>query len=312
MNKRVLTVSSSYMRLKTGMDNLPGGSQEICGKYYSYTPGGRGIVAALCFAAFGLDSIFCTALGDDRHGKNIRSLLRSAGVDCRFVKTVSKAKTGLHLTLTEEGKTRRTVKFPEANLYIDDGDIEEAFAAYPDALFIQKELTDELMSSAAMHAKKGGVPIFWQPCEKRGDFDPRKLGEIEILILDADEVYSYCGVEMSEYEKFLQAAMALAERIPAKQYVIRIPDRGTFIYDGMYHRMVGEYPSTYIDEDGSREIYGAVLVAAYLKSGGDIKTAAQCASLAYAVSSSERGEIESIPTEEDLSAYLKRKQNAKF
>lgn len=312
MNKRVVTVSASYMCLKTNMNNLPGGAQELDGNSYSYTPGGRGITAALTFAAFGLDSIYCSAIGDDRHGKVLDSFLRRAGIDCRFVKTVPRVRSGLKLTLIEEGKTERTVKFPEANRYIEDGDIEEAFATYPDALFLQRELPPELMISAAKHAARGKVPIIWQPCEKHGAIDEKELGPLEILILDADEVASYCGIEMTEYDKFLPAAMALAERIPAKYHVIRIPDRGTFIYDGMYHHMVGEYPSTYIDETGSREIYGAVLAAAYLKSGGEIKTAAQCASLAYAVSSSERGEVSSVPTEEDLAKYLKRRQNSRY
>ena len=177
---------------------------------------------------------------------------------------------------------------------------------YPDAVYLQKELSDELTVAAADIAHEKNVPIFFQPCRKREELSPERLGKLEMVILDADEVYSYCGTAPSEYDKFLQAAMALSSRIKAKYYVIRIPDRGTFIYDGIYYEMTGEYPSTYLDESGAKEIYGAALTAAYTGSDFSIKKAAKCAAAAYAYASSNKGDITSVPSLADLVPFLKK------
>ncbi|MBQ3869489.1 MAG: carbohydrate kinase family protein [Clostridia bacterium] len=306
MNKRILTVSSAYMCLSAEMQCLPGGSQEREGTDYQMAPGGSGMTAALTFRAMGFDSIYCAATGDDAYGRRIGNFLSKAGVDCRYMKSVKKAKTGLYLTLNEEDKSRRFVKFPGANAMLTREDIEEAFMTYPDALYIQKELSDELTVAAVSIAHEKNVPVFFQPCRKREELQPEALGKLEMVILDADEVYSYCGTAPNEYDKFLQAAMALSSRIKAKYYVIRIPDRGTFIYDGIYYEMTGEYPSTYLDESGAKEVYGAALTAAYTGSDFNIKKAAKCAAAAYAYASSNKGDLESVPSLSDLVPFLKK------
>ena len=264
------------------------------------------MTAALTFRAMGSDSIFCSAIGDDKYGERIRRFLTAAGVDCRFLRSRYKTKTGLYMTLAEEDRSRRSIRFPEANKSLTREDIEEAFMTFPDALYLQKELSDELTVAAAEIAHEKNVPVFFHPCKKRGELQPEALGKLEMVILDADEVYSYCGVAPAEYDKFLQAAMALSAHIRAKYYVIRIPDRGSFIYDGIYYEMAGEYPSTYLDENGAKEVYGAAFTAAYLGSDFNIKKASKCAAAAYAYSSSNKGDVTSVPSLSDLVPFLKK------
>lgn len=144
MNKRVVTVSASYMCLKTNMNNLPGGAQELDGNSYSYTPGGRGITAALTFAAFGLDSIYCSAIGDDRHGKVLDSFLRRAGIDCRFVKTVPRVRSGLKLTLIEEGKTERTINSPRRTAILKTVTLKKRLQRIPTRFFCKESFRPSL------------------------------------------------------------------------------------------------------------------------------------------------------------------------
>ncbi len=264
------------------------------------------MTAALTFRAMGFDSIYFSAVGDDKYGERIRRFLSSAGVDCRFLKECRKTKTGLYMTLTEEDKSWRAVKFPEANEKLTRADLEEAFMTFPDALYLQKELSDKLTVAAAEIAAEKNIPVFYHPCRKCGDLQPEALGKLEAVILDADEVYSYCGVEPAEYDKFLQAAMALSSRFRSKYYVIRIPDRGSFIYDGIYYEMASEYPSTYLDETGAKEVYGAAFTAAYIGSDFNMKKASKCAAAAYAYASSNKGDVTAVPSLSDLVPFLKR------
>lgn len=307
MNKRVLILSSAYMCLDAYMPALPAGSAEKEGDGYGTAPGGRGLTAALTFRAMGLDSIFCASVGDDDYGRQIESFLDKTGVDRRFVKRCG-SRTGLYLTIRENGRGPRYIKFPQANSRLNKDDIEAAFMVYPDALYIQNEIPFELSSYAVNVARSKGVPVFWQPCAPAERYAEALPGGMETVIFDANEVSSYCGVEPSEYDKFLPAAMALSSHIKTKYIVIRLPDRGAFIYDGIHHDMAGEYPSTYLDESGSSVVYGASFISAYLKTEGNVKKAAKCAAAAYAYSSSNKGDVASVPSVSDLVRFLKKDQ----
>ena len=308
MNKRVLILSSAYMCLDAFMPGLPAGSVEREGDSYTVAPGGKGITAALTFRALGLDSIFCAAVGDDEYGRLINGFLDRTGVDTRFIKKCAGTRTGLYLSVCENSRAPRTVKFPQANKCLDKDDIEAAFMVYPDALYIQNELPFELSSYAVNVARSKGVPVFWQPCAVSERYAETLPGRFEAVIFDANEVNSFCGVEPNEYERFLPAAMALASHIKAKHYIIRLPDRGAFIYDGLHHEMAGEYPSTYLDESGASVVYGASFISAYLKTDGNVKKAAKCAAAAYAYSSSNKGDVTSVPSTSDLVRFLKKDQ----
>lgn len=308
MNKRILILSSAYMCLDAHMSSLPAGSTEREGEGYTAAPGGKGITAALTFRALGLDSIFAAAVGDDEYGRQITDFLARTGVDRRFIKKCAGSRTGLYLSVCESGRGPRCIKFPQANSRLDKDDIEAAFMVYPDALYIQNELPYELSSYAVNVARSKGVPVFWQPCAAAERYSEMLPGRFEAVIFDANEVSSYCGVEPNEYDRFLPAAMALASHIKAKYYIIRIPDRGAFIYDGIHHDMAGEYPSTYLDESGASVIYGASFVSAYMKTEGNVKKAAKCAAAAYAYASSNRGDISSVPSVSDLVRFLKKDQ----
>ncbi|MBO4870132.1 MAG: carbohydrate kinase family protein [Clostridia bacterium] len=306
MKKRVLILSGAYMCFDAYMQALPGGTNEARGDGYKYVPGGTGIVAALTFRALGLDGIFCSAVGSDRHGRELTGFLEDAGVDRRFVKRVQKKETGLYMTIHEQSRAGRIIRFPGANEALTAEDIKAAFMVYPDAVYIQNDLPDGLAAYAANVAANKGVPVFWHPCGPAKRSEPPIGVRLEAAVFEASEVGSYCGVEPTEYEKFLPAAMALASRISAKHYIIRIPDRGAFIYDGLHSEMAAEYPSTYLDENYAPAVYGAAFCAAYIKTDGNARKAAKCAAAAYAYSSSNEGGVGSVPSADDLIKFLKK------
>jgi ribokinase len=306
MDKRVLILSSAYIRFDAAIDGLPGGSSLGDGLNYTFAPGGKGITAALTCRALGVDSILCGAIGDDDFGRKIERFLDRAGVDRRFLSKYERVRTGLYLTLYENGRGHRSMVFRGANDRLSKADIETSFMVYPDALYIQNELPYDLSAYAVNIARSKNIPVIWHPCAPAARGGEILPGSFETVIFDASEVASYCGVDPSEYEKFLPAAMALASHIKAKYYIIRLPDRGTFIYDGLHHEIAGDYPTTYLDENGASVVYGAAFTAAYLKTGGSVGKAVKCAAAAYAYSSSNRGDAASVPSASDLVRFLKK------
>ncbi len=305
---RILTVSGVYMSLRAKTGVLPLKSQEKNGESFEFLPGGRGTVTAAAFSAMGADSILCAKIANDANGKLLSEFFSVANVSLRYSEKAKNCKTGYQLTLFENDNSWRTVKFPGANYALETDDLEVAFASIPDAVFLQKELPDSIITETCRIAKEKNIPVFYQPCAKRGDLTPESLGELEMLILDSSEVYSYCGVEMKDIDKCLQACIALSSCFSAKYYVIRLGgERGTFIYDGKYHYIVEPYGDTTVDTGGAFEIFGAAVVTHYMKTQ-NFRQSVVYGNVAYAMSESRTGDVDSIPTQSEMIDYIKRKE----
>ena len=305
---RILTVSGIYMSFRAQTGVLPLKSQEKNGESFEFLPGGRGTVSAAAFSAMGADSVLCAKIANDANGKILSDFFSAANVSLRYSEKAKNCKTGYQLTLFENDNSWRTVKFPGANYALETDDLEVAFASIPDAVFLQKELSDGIIAETCRIAKEKNIPVFYQPCAKRGDLSPESIGELEMLILDSSEVYSYCGVEMKDIEKCLQACIALSSRFSSKYFVIRLGgERGTFIYDGKYHYIVEPFGDTTVDIGGAFEIFGAAVVTQYVKTK-NFRQSVVFGNVAYAISESRTGDVDSIPTRSEILDYIKRKE----
>lgn len=302
---RIMTVSGVYMSLRAKTGILPMKSQERNGESFEFLPGGRGTITSAAFSALGIDSVLCAKIANDANGKTLSEFFSAANVSHRYSEKAKSCKTGYQMILFESDGSWRTVKFPGANYALNRDDIEFAFSCMPDAVFLQKEVPEDILIETCRIAREKEIPVFYQPCAKRGNFSPLDLGELEMLILDSSEVYSYCGVEMTDIDKCLQACIALSSRVTAKYYVIRLGgERGTFIYDGKYHYIVEPYGTeNTVDIGGAFEIFGAAVAAYYMRMQNFRKSVVY-GNVAYAISESRTGDVDSIPTHSEIERYI--------
>lgn len=295
MNDRILTIGGVYSVTHTFFPTLPSVGGESVGTNYYVYPGGATASASLAIARYGSSCILCSKVGDDREGERLKAFLTSEGIDTRFVECVQRGKTGIIISMNEEDGGRRSLRFPACSDTLSKEDIENAFTSYPDALYITSSLPDELVLYAASEAKRQDIPIYYQPCRSKPSLHPRLLPHLEVFILDEDEVYNYCGMGVELYEKCLPACIALSRLYDARYYVIRMSERGAFIYDGMYHEIISPFPTSGIDTAAGREVFGAVLCADHIKTD-NIRQAACIANAAASLAMGKRGDVQSVPT----------------
>ncbi len=303
MNERILIVGGIYAVMHTFLPSLPLLGGECIGTNYYIYPGGITASAAVAIARYGSGCILCSKVGGDYEGEKLKAFLQGEGIDTRFVRSEPKSKTGMIISMNEQSGGRRTVRFPMCCDSLAYDDIENAFTCYPDALYIQSQLSDELVLCAMKHASRQDIPIFFQPLKSKPTISPSLLPSLEALILDGDEVYNYCGVEVDLYEKCLPACMALSKFYDAKYIILRMPERGSFIYDGKYHEIIGTFPVDSVDTSGCREVFGSVMCADYMKTK-NIRQAVCIANVAYAISGTRRGDVQSVPTLRAISDYI--------
>lgn len=300
---RILTVSSANIDLMARMSTVPSVGQTLkSAEGYEYIPGGKGANAALAVQKLGGDSVFCAKLGADTHGTRLANIYAEAGINTRFVTADRHERTGLALVMVESNGNNRIVAYPGANRKLSRSDVEDALTCYPDALLLQFEIPTDAVLSAAEFAHKAGVPIFVDAGPAVRDFPLEELGEVEVFSPNETEAYAYTGIHPSNTDKCLKVCMALSQRIKAKYYVLKLGERGVYLYDGTFFRVIAPYNVDEVDTTAAGDVFSAALTLEYLRSG-DIRRACEFANIAGALTVTKEGAFTSVPSLEDIRRF---------
>lgn len=302
---RILTVSSANIDLLARMSAIPSVGQTIKSEDgYEYTPGGKGANAALAVHKLGGDSVFCAKLGKDTHGTRLAGLYSDAGINTRFVTADKHERTGLALVMVEANGNNRIVAYPGANAKLGISDVEDAMTCYPDAVLLQLEIPRDTVLAAAQYARASGTPIIVDAGPAIKDFPLEELGPVEIFSPNETETYAYTGIHPTSTDKCLKACMILSQRIKAKYYVLKLGERGVYLYDGTFFKVIAPYNVDAVDTTAAGDVFSAALTLEYLRSGGDIRRACEYANIAGALTVTREGAFTSVPSHDDIRKYV--------
>lgn len=309
MNKpRILVISSANIDFVQRMRRMPYSGETIVENdmSYNFIPGGKGGNAAVTFARFGADTVFACKVGKDTNAKRLTAVYQREGIDTNYVLEDEEEPTGLASILIEEKGKNRIIVYPGANNKLTADDIEECFNSLPDAVFLQFEIPDEAVIEASRRASRLGIPLFVDAGPARLDFPLGKLGRVEIFSPNEIETRVYTGIMPTSEENCLRAAIRLSSMVDAKYIVLKLGERGSFIYDGHEYYTVPAEDVEAVDTTGAGDIFTAVMSYVYL-ANGNIVSAVKYATCAAALSVTKEGTYPSIPTRDEVLAYVKAK-----
>ena len=306
--ERILVVSSANIDFVQRMRRVPYSGETVVetDMSYSYVPGGKGANSAITFARFGADCIFTCKLGRDSNAKRLISIYQREGIDTRYIQEDPETPTGLASILVEENGKNRIIVYPGANMTLSLDDIEAGFTCYPDAVYLQLEIPDEAILEACRRANQDDVPIFIDAGPARLDFPLEKLGRVEIFSPNENETRVFTGISPVNEDSCLRAAVKLSTRVDAKYIVLKLGERGSFIYDGREYWTVPAEKVQAVDTTAAGDVFSAVMTYVYLQNG-NIVSAVKYATCAAALSVTRMGASTSIPTLEEVIAYARNK-----
>lgn len=309
MNKqRILVISSANIDFVQRMRRVPYAGETVVENElgYSYIPGGKGANSAIAFARFGADCVFTCKLGRDANGKRLKGIYQHEGIDTRYIREDEEVPTGLASILVEDNGKNRIVVYPGANMTLSPDDIEESFQCFPDAVYMQLEIPDEAIFDACRRANEADVPVFIDAGPARLDFPLDRLGRVEVFSPNESETRVFTGISPNSEENCVRAAIKLSTMVDAKYIVIKLGDKGSFIYDGKEYYLVPAEKVTAVDTTAAGDIFTAVMTYVYLQNG-NIVSAVKYATCAAAISVTRAGASTSIPTREEVMAYVRDK-----
>ena len=305
--KRILTVSSANMDFVMSVKGIPqGGETQLEDGSYAFVPGGKGANSAVAVRRLGGDSIFCCRLGKDANGSILANIYKKEGLDTRFITVDPSAVTGLAAIMVEPSGQNRIIIYPGANAKMTNEDIESSFISRPDALLMQLEIPGDAVMHAAWTAHEKNIPIILDAGPANPDFPLDELPPLEIFSPNETETEIFTGINPTNPDNCLRAAMELQRRVVAKYYVIKLGGRGCYIYDGKYYHCLPAYGVNAVDTTAAGDAFTAALTLEYLRSG-DIVRAGRYANVVGALAVSKKGALPSLPTEAMVSKFIAEK-----
>lgn len=308
MKSRILVVGSSNIDFVCQVDRVPvQGETMLCDKNYAFVPGGKGANTAVAAARLGADVVFCTRVGDDSYGSQLLEKYKSEGIDTRFVNMDRSARTGLAVIMVEGSGENRIVVYPGANMNLDKDDIESAFTTYPDALVMQLEIDREAVIAASNLARKKGAKVFLDAGPATVDFPLEELGQLEVISPNETETRILTGIIPNSSDNCLRACVALMNRVPCKYVVLKLGDRGCFVYDGLHcHHIAPLDVGTPVDTTAAGDAFTAALATRYMHNGNDIIDACEFANAVGGYVVTKAGAFPSLPTIKELRDFLEK------
>lgn len=278
-----------------------GASEE--GSRYETILAGEGETVAVTAARLGARSIFAGRVGDDSGGKRLVRLLDSVGVDLSCFR-VDRTTQTTYLVREVDGAGERRILFPGASARLSEEEIKGAFLTSPDAVCLVGDLPTASLSRIGDVAAERAVPLFYLYTAEAPLCTT--LPPLEIFMTDETTVERLTGICPSGTDTCLHAAIGLGKLIKARYYVIRLGDRGAFVYDGTYCYVVNSFIVPESDPRGAMEVFFGATVAEYTREGGEVLSALRYAAAASALAKTHEGESQSPPTGDEVLSFLER------
>jgi len=302
---RILVVGNSLMSLHLRTKAMPERGEKTVTPYpYAFHPCGRGLFSAVAASRFGADVLFCTRIGDDVYGEKLRSLIVKEGIDPRFIVSDKKKSTGLDTRIFDYTGIERVISCPGANAFLSDVDVEEAYVSYPDAVLLHADLNHDLLYESVYRANKAHIAVMLDPADANfSEFDLDALGEIEIFSPNVEETYKITGITPVDVESCLRACVKIINKIKCHFVVIKLGDRGCFVFDGVYSQIIPAFECDSVSHEAVGSVFNAALIYKFLESR-DIINAAVFANMCSSLSLREQGGFASIPNASLLEAFI--------
>ena len=302
--RKILVVGSANIDFLLKTPYVPAeGETLVSNGNYCFVPGGKGANAAVAAARLGGDVSFCTRVGDDAYGDRLLEIYRENNIMMRHVSVDKKEQTGLAVVMLERGGSNRIIVYPGANSNIREEDINAAFADAPDIVITNCEIPEDSVVYLSKLCSEKGIPLVLDFGGVKRGFPLSSLDYVEIISPNESETLALTGVRPDSLEDCLRACISLCSMIRCKYVVLKLGERGSYIYNVKYCRMCTPYTVDCVDTTAAGDAFTAAMSVLYI-STGDIVNACNFANAVGALTVSKVGAITSLPTLSEVTNFI--------
>jgi ribokinase len=295
----IVVVGSATMDMVTRTPQIPRIGQTVIGTSFSTTPGGKGANQAVAAARLGYPVQFIGMVGDDVYGPQLMENLGQAGVDTSSI-AATNGSSGLAPIFLDESGQNAIVVVPGANGKVDTKYVDDHVDVIRNAgmVLCQLELPMATIDHTLALCAQFKVPVMLDPAPAAALSDS-VWKQVAWFTPNETEAAFYLD-DGSDPEPIARELLARG----LKGVVLKRGAEGAYVAvaDGKAG-WVQPFAVNAIDTVAAGDCFNGAFAVALLE-GKDPWAAARFACAASAISVTRRGAQASMPTRDDLNAFM--------
>lgn len=298
MSGHILVVGSINMDLVVRTERHPQPGETVLGSKFMTYPGGKGANQAVAAARAGGKVKMIGRIGDDAFGDTLQAGLQSNHVDTTCVVRTPGAASGVALITLDNLGQNTIVVAAGANSLLTPGDIHEFSPVFEGAsvLLLQLEIPLETAAKAMAMAKFYGVKVILNPAPATG-LSGSLLAQVDYLVPNQTELALLTGMQVVSL-----AADAL-QSLGTGAVIVTLGGEGVLVYKGSENFHLTSHVVPVVDTVAAGDAFvGAFAVA--ISEGLSLRDAAERGNAAGAISVTRMGAQPSLPTRQEIDAFL--------
>jgi len=297
--KPIVVVGSVTMDLVTRTPRIPAIGQTLIGTGFDTTPGGKGANQAVAAGRLGYRVAMVAKVGDDAYGPALIENLKGASVETAAVEQTG-GSSGLAPIYVAEGGQNLIVVVPGANGKLDRAAVDRHADLLRSAglVLCQLEIPIDTVGYTLEFCAKANVPVMLDPAPAAA-LPEAAFGQVSWFTPNETEAVFYVGDGIGVEDT--------AKRLLAKglgNVVLKRGENGAYVAAaGGRAAWIEPFKVEAIDTVAAGDCFNGAFAVALLE-GKDPWAAARFANAAAAVCVTRRGAQASMPSRDEVDAFL--------
>jgi len=302
----IVVVGSLNSDLVASVNRFPDAGETVMGTGFQMNPGGKGGNQAVAAARLGGAVAMIGAVGDDAFGNAQLASLQREGIDVNGVERIRDQPTGTALIEVDQGGENRIVVVPGANGKLNPDHIlkHKGLIEAASVVLVQLEIPLDTVSVVVDLAWNTEAPMVLDPAPAVTLSD-RLLEEIDFLTPNLGELGVLSGKAFNDADP-LELISEGARELLGKgmsNIIVKLGARGAlWVNEHQSHHWPARKVDV-VDSTAAGDCFNAAFAVA-LCEGRSVKDAGEFAVNAAALSVTQSGAQQSMPTRADVDALI--------
>jgi len=306
-DRKIVVVGGINMDLFIQAERFPLPGETFEGESFFTGGGGKGANQAIAAAQLAGPGVveMVGRVGDDAFGVDLLANLNRYGVGTDSILTVEGEASGIALIFSDRQRENYVLPVYGANATCGDAEVDRGrrLISSTSVLLMQQEISTEVTGAIAKFAHEAGATVIHDPAPVRelpdGYFD-----NVSILVPNQLEAEALTGIRVTDAQSARDAAHAIRETsVPVA--IVKLGADGCYVAgDGVEKYFPGHKVEAVATVAAGDAFAGGL--ATGIVEGMDLADAVRLANAAGALSVTREGAQDSMPSRDEVQAFLER------
>lgn len=301
--KQIMVIGSYNVGLFLKGKDIPKPGETLIGDTFTEGGGGKGSNQAVAAGKLGAQTLFVGCIGNDKYGKDALKMYDELKISTEYIGVDDGIHTGVSVIFIDEQGNNSIMVVPGANYHMTIEDIDAAVPAMEKSMIVGFQLENSLdvVLYGIKKAHDAGARTLLDPAPAQ-KLPDEIYPYISILKPNEHEATMLSGIEVTDEESAAKAGEWFTKK-GVQTVIITLGSKGAVLVEKGNHTFFPGMKVDAVDTTGAGDCFSGALMAG-LAEGMEMDEAIRFAHVAAAISTTNLGVVEALPSLEQVLSRL--------